>query len=102
MAWLIGLLLQSLVQRQRMKAIAAAVALTLFGLLGYIPELCSQTSNLKSQTSNLESNVPPVFQALNGKNVAVIIGSIQDIAVTDMVPDANILRMTSQTDLLAA
>ena len=46
--------------------------------------------------------IPPAFQALNGKNVAVIIGSIQDIAVTDMAPDANILRMTSQTDLLAA
>ena len=30
------------------------------------------------------------------------IGSIQDIAVTDMAPDANIMRMTSQTDLLAA
>ena len=32
----------------------------------------------------------------------MIIGSIQDIAVTGMAPDANILRMTSQTDLLAA
>ena len=112
MAWLIGLLLQSLVQRQRVKAIAAAVVLTLFGLVGYVPELCSPNSNLrsalplgsskKSQTSNLNSDVPPAFQALNGKNVAVIIGSIQDIAVTDMAPDANILRMTSQTDLLAA
>ena len=102
MAWLIGLLLQSLVQRKRMKAIAAAVVLTLFGMLGYVPELCSQTSNLKPPTSNLKSVVPPAFQALNGKNVAVIIGSIQDIAVTDMAPDANILRMTSETDLLAA
>ena len=98
MAWLIGLLLQSLVQHQRVKTIAAAVVLTLFGLLCYVPELCSQTSNLKPQTSS----VPPAFQALNGKNVAVIIGSIQDIAVTDMAPEANILRMTSQTDLLAA
>ena len=111
MAWLIGLLLQSMVQHKRVKAIAAAITLTLFGLLCYVPELWNQTP----QTSNLQSplgsaawhrqetsNVPPAFQALNGKNVAVIIGSIQDIAVTDMAPGANILRMATQTDLLAA
>ena len=102
MAWLIGLLLQSLVQRKRVKAIAAAVVLALFGMLGYVPELCSQQPTLNSKLSTLNSDIPPAFQALNGKNVAVIIGSIQDIAVTDMAPDANILRMTSQTDLLAA
>ena len=102
MAWLIGLLLQSLVQRQRVKAIVAAVALTLFGMLSYVPEICSQHSPLTSHPSPLNTDVPPAFQALNGKNVAVIIGSIQDIAVTDMAPEANILRMTSQTDLLAA
>jgi polar amino acid transport system substrate-binding protein len=102
MAWLIGLLLQSLIQRKRVKAIAAAVVLILFGMLGYVPEFCSQQPTLNSQLSTLNSDVPPAFQALNGKNVAVIIGSIQDIAVTDMAPDANILRMTSETDLLAA
>ena len=102
MAWLIGLLLQSLVQRKRVKAIIAAVVLTLFGMLGYVPTMLSATdSNATADAANL-SSVPPAFQALNGKNVAVIIGSIQDIAVTDMAPDANILRMTSQTDLLAA
>ena len=102
MAWLIGLLLQSLVQRKRVKAIVAALMLTLFGMLGYVPEICSQHSPLTSHPSPLNTDVPPAFQALNGKNVAVIIGSIQDIAVTDMAPNANILRMTSQTDLLAA
>ena len=102
MAWLIGLLLQSLVHRQRMKAIAAAVALLIGGTVCYLPEFCSQPSTLNSQPSTLNPSIPPAFQALNGKNVAVIIGSIQDIAVTDMAPDANILRMTSQTDLLAA
>ena len=102
MAWLIGLLLQSLVQRKRAKAIIAAVALTMFGLLGYVPTMLSATdSNATADAANL-SSVPPAFQALNGKDVAVIIGSIQDIAVTEMAPDANILRMTSQTDLLAA
>ena len=100
MAWLIGLLLQSLVQRQRVKAIAAAVALTLIGMLGYLPSLVGSDTAAVSDGS--PSDIPPAFQALNGKNVAVIIGSIQDIAVTDMAPDANILRMTSQTDLLAA
>jgi len=102
MAWLIGLLLQSLVQHKRVKSIIAAVVLTLFGMVGFIPELCSQQTSLTSHPSPLTSSVPPAFQALNGMNVAVIIGSIQDIAVTDMAPDANILRMTSQTDLLAA
>ena len=100
MAWLIGLLLQSLVQRKRVKAIVAAVVLTLFGMLGYAPTLVGSGTATVSDGS--PSDVPPAFQALNGKNVAVIIGSIQDIAVTDMAPDANILRMTSQTDLLAA
>ena len=102
MAWLIGLLLQSLVQRKRIKAIAAAVVLTLFGMLGYVSTMLSDTDTDATAEAADQSSVPPAFQALNGKNVAVIIGSIQDIAVTDMAPDANILRMTSQTDLLAA
>ena len=101
MAWLIGMLLQSLVQRQRMKATVAAVVLTLLGLAGYMPTM--DGGDAPANRSGISSSeVPPVFQALNGKNVAVIIGSIQDIAVTDMAPDANILRMTTQTDLLAA
>ena len=100
MAWLIGLLLQSLVQRKRVKAIAAAVALLIGGTVCYVPTLIDGEKT--AAHSDGRSEVPPAFQALNGKNVAVIIGSIQDIAVTDMAPDANILRMTSQTDLLAA
>ena len=98
MAWLIGLLLQSLVQRKRVKAIIATVVLMLFGLAGW---LSTPETDATAKAAD-QSSVPPAFQALNGKNVAVIIGSIQDIAVTDMAPDANILRMTSQTDLLAA
>ena len=100
MAWLIGLLLQSLVQRKRVKAIAAAVALLIGGMVCYVPTLIDGEKT--AAHSDGRSEVPPAFQALNGKNVAVIIGSIQDIAVTDMAPDANIMRMTSQTDLLAA
>ena len=104
MAWLIGLLLQSLVQRKRMKAIAAAVVLTLSGLLCYVPTLTSQLSpvNPSPVNSQLSTSNSQLSNALKGKNVAVIIGSIQDIAVTGMAPDANILRVTSETDLLAS
>ena len=101
MAWLIGLLLQSLVQRQRMKATVAAVVLTLLGLADYMSTMDGgdAPANMPGISS---SEVPPVFNALKGKSVAVIIGSIQDIAVTGMAPDADILRMTTTTDLLAA
>ena len=98
-AWIIGLMLQSLVQRQRTKAIAAAVTLVLFGLAGYVPTMLTDS---KAAATGRQSEVPPVFKMLKGKSVGVIIGSIQDIAVTDLAPDANILRMTSQTDVLAA
>ena len=94
-AWLIGLLLQSLVQRRRMKAVVASVLLLLMGLAGY-------DTDHTAATTVADTDVPPVFKALKGKRVAVIVGSIQDIAVTDMAPDADILRMTSVTDLLAA
>ena len=101
MAWLIGMLLQSLVQRQRMKATVAAVVLTLLGLAGYMPTM--DGGDAPANRSGISSSeVPPVFKALKGKSVAVIIGSIQDIAVTGMAPDADILRMTTTTDLLAA
>jgi len=94
-AWLIGLLLQSLVQRKRMKAVVASVLLLLMGLAGYDTEHTAATTVA-------DTDVPPVFKVLKGKRVAVIVGSIQDIAVTDMAPDADILRMSSVTDLLAA
>ena len=63
--------------------------------------LSAYDEDTTANTTNL-ADVPPVFKALKGKNVAVIIGSIQDIAVTNMAPDANILRMASLTDMLAA
>jgi len=102
MAWLIGLLLQSLVQRQRMNAIASAAVLILSGLLCYVPTLNSQRSTEETVNSQLSTSNSQLSTALKGKNVAVIIGSIQDIAVTGMAPDANILRVTSETDLLAS
>ena len=105
MAWLIGVLLTSLVQHRRTKAIAAAVTLTLFGIAAYVPTLADSSLGSDSQTTkqlNEQTNIPPVFKALSGRHVGVIIGSIQDIAITDMAPDADILRMTTTTDLQTA
>jgi polar amino acid transport system substrate-binding protein len=115
MAWLIGVLLQSLVQRKRMKAIAAAVVLMLSGMLCYVPTVTSRwttdlralaarrgaTSTNRQQTTD-NGQPSTVFAALSGKRVGVIIGSIQDMSVTRLAPDADILRMTSETDLLAS
>ncbi|MBO6188220.1 MAG: ABC transporter permease subunit [Prevotella sp.] len=102
MAWLIGLLLQSLVKQRRTKAVVAAVVLMLFGMGSYVPTMLLEPKPDAAAAIAGKPDVPPVFKALKGKSVGVIIGSIQDIAVTSMAPDADILRMTSQTDLLAA
>ena len=96
MAWLIGLLLRSLVERRRMRAIVAAVALLISGTVCWLPEM------LTSSKTTVASDAPEVFKSLSGKRVGVIIGSIQDMAVSEMAPDADIMRMTSYTDMLAA
>ena len=98
MAWLIGLLLQSLVRHHRVKAVAVAAVLMLFGVAGMLsaPETDAPADALA------QMNVPPVFKALSGKRVGVVIGSIQDIAVTEMAPDADIMRLANTTDMLAA
>ena len=96
MAWLIGQMLKSLVQKQRMKALAAAAGLLIGATVCYVPELFS------SQEKAKVADAPAIFQALEGKEVGVIIGSIQDIAVTDMAPKAHIQRMATNTDLIAA
>ena len=94
-AWLIGQLLQALLNRQRPKAAVAAVMLLMMGMAGY-------HSSQEPVKAVADAEIPPVFKALKGKHVAVIIGSIQDIAVTDLAPDADILRMATTTDMLAA
>ena len=93
-AWLIGLLLQSLVQRKRMKAFIAAILLLAMAALGYHP---SEPTAVVA-----DNNTPEVFNALKGKRVGVVIGSIQDITITKNAPEANILRMTNYTDILEA
>ena len=94
MAWLIGMLLTSLVERKRTKAVVAAVIIALFGLAGYVPKV------LKTDKAMAEKETPAVFKALAGKRVGVVIGSIQDIAVSDFAPDAEILRVANMTDML--
>ena len=96
MAWLIGVLLKSLVEKRHMKAIMAAAALVIGGTVCYLPNLFS------SKEKAAVADAPAIFQALEGKEVGVIIGSIQDIAVTDMAPKAHIQRMATNTDLIAA
>ncbi|MGX8706796.1 MAG: ABC transporter permease subunit [bacterium] len=96
MAWLIGLLLRSLVERRRAKAIVAAVALALAGTVCYVPAM------LANENENQNENAPAVFRALGGKCVGVVIGSIQDMAISEMAPDADIMRLANTTDELAA
>ena len=96
MAWLIGRLLSALVNKERGKALAAAVMLLIGGTVCYVPTLFS--SKEKADVAE----VPAVFNALNGKSVGVVIGSIQDIAVTEMAPGADIQRVANMSDMLLA
>ena len=99
-AWLIGLVLTGLVQRRTKRVAVAASLLIVLSVAGAIPSIAeSQRSKVESQTA---AAAPPVFRALEGKRVGVIIGSIQDIAVTKYAPQADIRRYTSMTDIMAA
>ena len=95
-AWLIGLLLTSLVKRHHMKALMAAAMLVVCGTVCYVPVM------MNSNKTTEVADVPDVFKALSGKRVGVVLGSIQDMAVTDMSPDAEIMRMANIPDMLAA
>ena len=99
-AWLIGLVLTGLVQRRPKRVAVAASLLIVLGVAGAIPSIAErQKSKVESQTA---AAAPPIFRALEGKRVGVIIGSIQDIAVTQYAPKADIRRYTSMTDIMAA
>jgi len=93
MAWLIGRLMTALSSKEYKKAAASAVMLLLGGVLCYIPALQDNGKEAPRK------EVPAVFQALNGKSVSVIIGSIQDIAVSEMSPGADIQRVGSMADM---
>ena len=96
MAWLVGRLLTALVRGKNLKAIAAAAMLLIGGTVCYVPTLFSSKEKADA------AEVPAVFNALNGKSVGVVIGSIQDIAVTDMAPGADIHRVASMADMMLA
>ena len=96
MAWLIGRLLTALVNKERGKALVAAVMLLIGGTVCYVPALFSSSEKADAD------DVPAVFQALNGKRIGVVIGSIQDIAITEKAPGADIHRMASYADMLVA
>ena len=99
-AWLIGLVLTGLVQRSTKRVAVATSLLIVLSVAGAIPSIAeSQRSKVENQTA---AAAPPVFRALEGKRVGVIIGSIQDIAVTQYAPQADIRRYTSMTDIMAA
>ena len=96
-AWLIGLLLEGLVRKRARPAILAAAALLVLGMAGYVPSMVNRVAGDTAVEDSL-----PVFEALKGKRVGVVIGSIQDMAVTRHAPEADIQRFSSLTDMLAA
>lgn len=96
-AWLIGLLFNSLLERRRLRAIVAAAALVLLGLLGSVPSIV-EYANKNAQTET----VSPLFTQLEGRPVGTMIGSIQDIALTRYAPKADIMRFSNMADLLAS
>ena len=96
-AWLIGLLFNSLLEKRRTRAIVAAVTLLVLGLLGSVPSIVEYSHR---EASN--EPIPPLFLQLDGRPVGTVIGSIQDIAVTRYAPKASIMRFSSMTDLYAS
>ena len=96
-AWLIGTLLDALVRRRIPRALACAGALLALGMAGYLPTRAGQIP----QETAAEA-APPIFEALRGKRVGVVIGSIQDMSVTRYGAGADIQRFPSMTDVLAA
>lgn len=96
-AWLIGLLFNSLLEKRRTRAIVAAVTLLALGLLGSVPSIMEY-----SHKNATDQTVPPLFLQLEGRPVGAVIGSIQDIAVTRYAPQADIMRFSSLTDLYAS
>ena len=99
-AWLIGLVLTGLMQRRTKRVAVAASLLIVLGVAGAIPKVLSKKVQSTKEVETVAA--PPAFRALKGKRVGVIIGSIQDIAVTQYAPKADIRRYTSMTDIMEA
>ena len=96
-AWLIGVLLNTILQRRYKHTALAAAALLVMGLAG------SVTARIGTDDSSGKADsTPPIFRHLEGKRVGVIIGSVQDLAVTRYAPDAVIMRFSGLPDMLTA
>ena len=93
MAWLIGRLLTAPQNKEYKRALAAAAMLLVGGTICYVPALLSSDREEASQ------EVPAIFHNLKGKRVGVVLGSVQDIAVTAMAPDADIQRVSGMANL---
>lgn len=96
-AWLAGVLLGALGRRRTRTAVLSAAALLALGMAGYVPSLLNRAAEHPASET-----APPVFEALKGKRIGVVIGSIQDIAVTRHAPDADIQRFSTLTDMMVA
>ncbi len=105
-AWLIGILLQSLVQQRRTRATAAAaVLLLLMALSDCHPWKSHDAPKAEAeavQQDSLPASSAHLFKALEGKRVAVILGSHQDLLITTKAPGAIVMHYANMTDLVNA
>ena len=99
-AWLIGLLLKALVQRKRMKVCVASILLVLLGMAGYQPSQPADAASEMPEAAATDT-VLPIHQ-LNDLRIGVILGTIQDLAVSGNAPHAEILRLSTSTDIMEA
>ena len=105
-AWLIGMLLQSLVQHRRTKAALATLLLLMMGLAGYQSRLETDTQTADADTVQQDSvsTSSKLFKCLRGKRVAVLLGSYQEMLVSQEAKGTGIevLRYLNMSDLVNA
>ena len=105
-AWLIGVFLQSLVQHRRTKAALATLLLLMMGLAGYLSRLETDTQTADADTVQQDSvsTSSKLFKCLRGKRVAVLLGSYQEMLVSQEAKGTGIevLRYLNMSDLVNA
>ena len=105
-AWLIGVFLQSLVQHRRTKAALATLLLLMMGLAGYQSRLETDTQTADADTVQQDSvsTSSKLFKCLRGKRVAVLLGSYQEMLVSQKAKGTGIevLRYLNMSDLVNA
>ena len=95
-AWLISMLLNGLLEKRHVRSVVAMGMLVLLGLAGSVPALIDNSARKEAEET------PLPFRQLDGLKVGVIIGSVQDIAVTRYAPQAHIHRLSTMTDMIAS